>query len=80
MREGKGFTLYRGNSDDMQPLCFTQTVEEAFDSFREYTKDLAISYTRMWRRPNDNSVLVIDYGSHIDFFYIKSEDGQRFEI
>lgn len=38
----------------------------------KYTQNLTKYYTRFW--VNNNNELTIDYGSHISFIYIKTED------
>ena len=79
---GDGFSIYRGCGEDLKFLYSARTMEEIWDFFQEYIKEKGIimSYRRMWRRPTDESVLVIDYGLYTDFFYIKAENGQRIEI
>lgn len=53
-------------------IAQSKTFDKAFEKAMNYAPNFAKHYMRFWA--NNKNELIIDYGSHTSFIYIKTND------
>ena len=65
--------VYFGNNESKKYICESNSESAAFRIIQDYVKNVLGSQKVYYRSWNKDGTLVIDFGSHRNFFYINYE-------
>ena len=65
--------VYFGNNESKKYICESNSESAAFRIIKDYVKNVLGSQKVYYRSWNKDGALVIDFGSHRNFFYINYE-------